>query len=947
MRGVSAWSSPLGSPAVTSVLRFAGLAALALCVLRMATTIADEIQAAWLGHASAARLLVILLAVLAAGAAAGRRSPGAKFAGHAIGARASSTDIAWGIANVLLVAACIWTIRAQDITAAGFERSGWPGFGYTAARAVLAIELLAAACVAGALLAGIRRLLDDHEDAASRFVVSGFLGASALALAGTALGLLGWLGIVSAVALLAPLWLVAPRVLRATFGRPTASATGSTTRPEHPSIRLFVHALAAMMAATVFVARGLYPIPLDGDVWEHYLQYYAQVRASGSTLPSEVWYHFFLSKAAGMFHLAIVLTDEFAVQLVSSGFVVLALAALHDLVRRLSDAAWASGAVVIVLSVLVFEQDSGAFFKHHVAFMSLFTFVAWCALRICLDPGIARNLLVPGAIAAFYLALFQPIPALVPTAFLAGGWLWWRFRVPEDRMTRRLFGVMAVSVISGGIAATVMNVLATGMMEMNPVSLFWKLALPSSQTLAASVGGIAFFMQVGNDLQAQRDWSGTWLALVLRYGFFRFLFSREFLALCALAGLAWLGARASGRIPSLPPSTRTLFATATLLLAPALAFAQFAQLSSTYRLYLFMVPFAVGASLLGLRFAILQFVGTRGTAHVSIALLALVCMAAVLKAWDGIEPAQRTIAQQLSGAISLRDALVDSESQRSRGAAIGLSFMEDARRAIAADRRILALGYDPGFYYFLPRPGMVSEPTYALGARHPLLGLGPVDETVRVLRENRIDFLAVDIASPLFSAVAFGPLLDPDEASRRLGVVWRRGDTYLLTWRDDPRTSPLPDALLRALDAKRSGVLHYPFSTELCAGAIEGSITPAHLADLLRAGMRGMNHPANRALVAAYADSLPVALGSGIGTTPARELVSRARSEWLRRIESAFGPGLAATARLQDERQPFGELYADRSAWREIEPGRWLPMPERLGSARPRASRDACAAGAS
>src|SRR5207245_2091505 len=81
---------------------------------------------------------------------------------------------------------------------------------------------------------------------------------------------------------------------------------------------LLVTALVFAMAAVLFAGRGLFIGEPDNDVWEHYLHYYDLVIQNHSIRPNDVWVHFFVSKAAGMFFLASLLGDTFSVQLVSS-----------------------------------------------------------------------------------------------------------------------------------------------------------------------------------------------------------------------------------------------------------------------------------------------------------------------------------------------------------------------------------------------------------------------------------------------------------------------------------------------------------------------------------------------------------------------------------------------------------------------------------------------------
>src|SRR5262245_25189783 len=81
-----------------------------------------------------------------------------------------------------------------------------------------------------------------------------------------------------------------------------------------------IAALAAGAFAMLLLVKGLFP---DGgpDYFTHYHYYYETVLARGGLWPNEVWYHYYYSKGAGLFFLAMLLTDPLAPQLVATAFI--------------------------------------------------------------------------------------------------------------------------------------------------------------------------------------------------------------------------------------------------------------------------------------------------------------------------------------------------------------------------------------------------------------------------------------------------------------------------------------------------------------------------------------------------------------------------------------------------------------------------------------------------
>lgn len=84
------------------------------------------------------------------------------------------------------------------------------------------------------------------------------------------------------------------------------------------------------------ITKGLYPSG-GHDYYTHYFQYYRSVVESGSTLPNEVWYHFYYSKGSGLFFLSMLLTDPLGPQLATTTLMIAGAAIIFSIIRGTSS----------------------------------------------------------------------------------------------------------------------------------------------------------------------------------------------------------------------------------------------------------------------------------------------------------------------------------------------------------------------------------------------------------------------------------------------------------------------------------------------------------------------------------------------------------------------------------------------------------------------------------
>ncbi|HTP95511.1 MAG TPA: hypothetical protein VMK05_06650 [Burkholderiales bacterium] len=838
-----------------------------------------------------------------------RIAPASNLHDHALRAALAAATLAGSVA-----------VKRVDLAWADFDRAGGFLLLYSLGRLAICAGLTLLLVNLGA---GLLRRIDAafsplRPGPAAFLALSFFCGASALAIAVTALGLVGLLNLPAAVLLTVLLCLPSPRWLRQLAGmlrRRLARIAARAGRVQVTASVLLGFFVCAMLALVV-VMRGLYPATNENDVWEHYLHYYREVLHSGSLGPNPVWYHFYLSKGAGLFFYTGLLSDVFAPQLVSICFLLLTcVIAFTLLARLLRSSLWGLTGVVMLLG-LYGSDPGGSYFKAHVVFAGYAAFIVWAA-TVLLRPARAAAcaVLFATAISLLYVAFYQPIPASILCAGLLllvivraiGG-------VALKRQTA-LLGLLVLAAV-GAVGALLLNYTLTGMAADVPIRLFWKFADREKFVNLFGASGPRYFLHVDNDLAALRDWSGAWLARVLRADFFGFLLDPPLLAI----GTGVLSYRLlRGAVPGRPPFRHgAAVAVLAALSVPALAFAQAFQLESTIRVFLFASLLVVLVALPSIAVTIAGVLPRRLAGAAAALVATLLAMSAIAAAISSVGSKWSLAPAFLTGKRSLLTTLNAAEHGLNQRRMAGIGTFQAIRRIAGPHEKILYLSFDPGFGYFLPGDGGISEPGYALGPSYDRIVRGDPEQAASLLRDLHIRYFFLDLRSVLFSGVAFGRLFAPDELSRRFRVAYANGDNYLLELREPGEDANIPADLVRRLDLKREVNLNYPFS-----GRFASDLDAAHGAAEVRARLaRQMTSPAlspeNRALLDRLFEKVDAELARSSAQSPEARaaLLQSLRTVVRDFLAQQLGPAAAGAIATEHTLAPsynaFQEIYRDR-----------------------------------
>ncbi|HVA41597.1 MAG TPA: hypothetical protein VNF49_13080, partial [Candidatus Binataceae bacterium] len=626
---------------------------------------------------------------------------------------------------------------------------------------------------------------------------------------------------------LAAVWLGYPAVADA-FASPRVHPTGPS-RPRTFALAALGVALAGIWVF-ILLNSTLAVVGFDHDSASHYLPYYQEVVANHGTRPNQYWYHFWVSKGAGLHFLSILLTDLEAPQLVSSVFLAFGALAMYAAVREASrSAAWALAAAAVLSAGFIGHFPY--FQKDHIVSLGLVAGLLWAATSESLarDPRLRRMALTVLAIAAVVNA---PPLAAVLVGFLAllSALEWWRL---PRRTAAAAVAALVPAVAAGAtiLAILCLNFLWTGLAEITPFKVF--LAFADQRRLAHYFSPYLL-------LWADEGSRGSTGELSLAA-----LASRQYI-LHRLHGLLQLEALAPRILSLLAISVPALLVTllwkpwrdaaggrffpAILLLAFAVALGfvvnQPGSLDRFYTFAFFPV-ILIGIGSLAVFFGVMSSrvqAGPRRALDTASLILALAIGCGSALYWsarwvkeEGF-PLLRERAAFAAGRRTLEQAMLYTHWPRSGGGlpqrglsaeCVGLANALGHPGPGGAPRVwTMAFLYETGCY-ILPDVQLQLEFSVAFGNRWDRIVFGPPDAARAELRRIGVRYFYINLAnfdihrlrtqsSFVFGCLAYSPLFNPAMLRRRFRIVWRRDKALLLTFADNGGGEPISSALVSA-----------------------------------------------------------------------------------------------------------------------------------------------------
>ncbi|MDP7365605.1 MAG: hypothetical protein QF768_23750, partial [Candidatus Latescibacteria bacterium] len=768
------------------------------------------------------------------------------------------------------------------------------------------------------------------EDAGSTFVLCFFGGASLYGLMFVLLGWFGLIGLPAALTLTVPMVILAP-----SFVFPLMRQVAHKVHHELHSLRgpqLWLRALlvwcTTLAGVLIILARGLYPGQTTNDVWEHYLHYYRDVLATGSLGPHPTWYHFHVSKGAGLFYLLGSLSDELAPQLVSLCFVLSAGVVVYLITRRFTgDSSWALLGTTVFLTTY-----RGDFFKHHDVLTGFIAFFIWSTIEIGYRTDAARRAIaVVTAFVAFYAGFYLPMGSAILSLFWLALLLPIR-HIPAWRPHLPMLGWSLVAMVVGVASALLVNYGATGLAETVPLGFFWSLADQQRFDDTFGVTGIALLLDSESDRLNLSASLTHWLFQTLRYHHLHAFFPPTMiipglLAAIVLTARRWPLSAARGQAYSV--TVLTAFA------GSALLFSLFIRNVSLSRLYAF------SALLLTLVFVPLNRAIIDALCRDAIrpwARAGLLSLLAVFALGQSLWYNGNTwgvtrdmLTSFYTGKRSMAQSMLENDGLFNQN--VKLSTVHQMRARLNLDARIVNLGFDPGPANSFPAPGIIYGGNHGFGPQYVDVIFGEPQAAQSILQDLQLNYFLFDLRNGIANSIAYGRLFQPEHLEQYFRVDLQSGDTYLLTWRLPGQEEPIPYRFRQVLELAQKEPLRYPNSGAFLADIdtileVEVSLV---VETAMQAGVAGRMLPVTNdpRAVERIAQATAAALSAGFGTVTLAQ--NRVLLQDLQRNvqTSLIGvlPDLEKAVREWMSREGISE--ADRLETYRLEYGRPLPDLDR------------------
>lgn len=755
------------------------------------------------------------------------------------------------VGPLLLSAGCVVLIlsfRWLDLWNTGFDERSWRNPLYNGLR-LLFVPYLAAALVGAGK--GVLSIIERRWGALGfgpidRLLAAFFLGAAAWYIALFPVGLAGllWFPLIAPVLVLA-VWCSWPLLddARKQLERRVTVAFSQTTLIRLALISVPV-AVLAIMWLHVLVNRGIAITGFEYDASGHYLPYYQAVVENGNTWVNELWYHFWVSKGAGLHFVAVMLTDIQGPQLVSFMFLNAGLVALALMTYRVSGSL-VLGASAAAMYLATFTHSFPYFQKHHLVTSALVGGLLWLSVHLSmrrdlpLAPGAAALALLGAAaviVAPPFAAVICPFLAVIGLAAVArNGW--------RDIRTAAVVILPAFAAFGALAAILLTNYAVTGLMEVTPFRLFWNLANQARLSEVASPY-LLLFADAGTTVATGQ----ISLLSAIDPGRLGNLLHIQYLPdglAGAAAGLFACMLVACWFDQSLRRRLANGIAPAAILLGIAAALTILVrQPGSIDRFYIFALLPATYLTLCPIATLMHRISAVRTTSEMqvtlrnaAVGLLAVCAVAFALLAgakWMnghfhhetrapimaklrfaiGLTSLRETLLaeyqprnpavwprQEISDAcLAMRDALqIDASNSRPQPRIWTMTFLQEMGCHILPDVRIMmefSNRFGARWHRIVFEDSSTAEKELAkIGVSHFYVNIGKRDE-VRKRNES----------TSIFGCLAYSPLVDPEHLSNRFKVVWTDGEAYLLTLASLGRGRSLPAEFVERLEAKRAAL---------------------------------------------------------------------------------------------------------------------------------------------
>jgi hypothetical protein len=664
-----------------------------------------------------------------------------------------------------------------------------------------------------------------------RVALDFFVGAAVWTLLMLALGYAGLYSRVVAICLTLPIIAASSRHLL-----DVASGTISALRHfhQHQIPHLVAAAIACVFAILLLMVKGLYPTG-GADYFMHYFQYFVRVLENGHLWPNDVWYHYYYSKGAGLFFLAILLSDPLAASLMTFCLIIAVALAIYDLVARGKPGTlWPWVGVILFFGFFIYTPSKGPsvlnggwgdFQKPHEISSAFLVSLLWTVTGLGLARGAARRRWwIAGALCALALPIVTAFSAVIAGAFCA----MWAAACLLTGRREHILGLLGLgaSAVIGLVAMLLLNYATTGLPLDNGIEYFWSiLDIPKLQawgvlphivlTMADRLAMAKDVLPLGS--AEMRDFLRNVLRIEVLFPAILMTAAVTLsvaLYACGRAASLQAGRHAPAMLPRnayhtdwLPIAAAGTFLTTTLCAAAVVGRM---QPVSFVRYTSFVLPVLAVLIAAGCQTAVLALPHTRWTARAVRIAMPFAFVAIVIAATNSgyratVQTLVGTAARFVSGDASIYDAFVNQSGWPGRGNDPAVRpWALAVWKELGPGGRFLSSSNLT--YCMLPGCRPEISNSYRSSDRFLDIMLGSPEQARAILHANGLDFFLVEMDLAVKDLLLCAPLFSPDRIQNNLGVRWSDGTHFLLTWRG-PGVVPLTPTWLSQYRAKISAAL--------------------------------------------------------------------------------------------------------------------------------------------
>ena len=578
------------------------------------------------------------------------------------------------------------------------------------------------------------------------------------------------------------------------------------------------------------ITKGTYPAG-GHDYYNHYFQFYKRVIETGSTLPNDVWYHFYYCKGAGLYFIAMLLTDPLAPQLVTSVFFLTGGCIVYAMAKRHCTTA-ALPLVAVILYVLFFIYTPGPspvarhggwgdLEKIHELTTAFIFGIVWLATQLFVRSGKdARPWILALHLSILSVVLMTATLAVLLGVFMGG--LVLLALAYGNKTAARDFFFAGASTVLALIAVFAINYHYTGLPLDQTLLFFWKW---SNLAKVESLGWLHEIIAFNQDLTGIRDnltvpWS--WdvvplMAIFLRLDVWGYFLLGSLLALVIAAHnrtVFWrsickpvqsLKALRLRAIPVIYPLL-IVFALAvvsvlTLGGGRAQAISSCRLSSFSYGPMLILTLLLWDKALLAIRHDAAS--ARRISMRIAIALFSLamwVTWSSALNISLGRLLILRNAERLWVGAYSLKDAYQNQQGWPGRMPWGGIyPGIEEPWRIAGPHTRIWSMHVHS--YCMLPDCNMQGIKSFRFSSQWENIYLGTPEAAISQLKSEGLNYFFFSSELQLADTLPGAPLFAPENIKNYLGIRWSDGTSYLLTWLGSADTRPIDDGFLTAYNA--------------------------------------------------------------------------------------------------------------------------------------------------